>query len=169
MIECGFILAGSKNLTIALNRQLSIPPGEGGKDGGRRQRFQDVLKKVALAPYYTVNRLARCAANCAYGKRFRCLLGATIVARGHALLDNLNLPVEARRTALDQRYVCSKAHLVHVSPGFKVIQRVENEGKTAEPFDSELRVFDICMVGSDVGVRVKLLRDLLRNLRISGY
>lgn len=85
------------------------------------------------------------------------------------LFDDLNLTVEARGATLDQRYICRQAHLIHMSPRIQVIQRVENENETFEPFHVELRIFDVRMMRFDLDVWVelagRLLRDLLRASR----
>jgi hypothetical protein len=112
-----------------------------------------------------VDGLAWCTANGADRKRLWSILGATVIASSHALFNDLNLPVEARRAALDQWYVRREAHLVDVASRIEVVERIEHQVESPKPFDSELAVFDICVICGDLGVGVELLCNFLRNLR----
>jgi len=61
-----------------------------------------------------------------------------------------------------------------VSPGVKIIQRIEDDIETGEPVDVELGVLDVRMVGLQLRAGPELARDLLGHLIIeratlSGY
>jgi hypothetical protein len=101
-----------------------------------------------------MNWLTRCASDCTNGKRFRDLFRIAVVAFCPAFLDYLNLTIEAHCTTLDQRDVGCEAHLVNVTAGVKIVQGIEDEVEGLEPFNVELGVFDIGMVGGegDMGV-----------------
>lgn len=80
------------------------------------------------------------------------------------LLDNLNLAVESCRPTLDQRYVCCKAHPVHMSPRVKVVQRIEDNRECLKPFNIELWIFDVRMIGFDLDVRIESFGGFLCHL-----
>ena len=60
-----------------------------------------------------------------------------ITASMYHLLDNLDLSIEARCSALDQRHVRCQAHLIYMSPCFKVIQSIEDQVECLEPVNIE--------------------------------
>ena len=101
-----------------------------------------------------MNWLTRCASDCTNGKRFRHLFRIAVVAFSPALLDYLDLTIEAHCTALDQRDVGCEAHLVDVAAGVEIVQGIEDEVEGLEPLNVELGVFDVGVVSSegDVGV-----------------
>lgn len=49
-------------------------------------------------------------------------------------------------------------------PRFQVVQRIEYDLELAEPFDAELGIFDVGMMGDDLDRPVELFGDFLRNL-----
>lgn len=51
-----------------------------------------------------------------------------------------------------------------MAPGFEVVQRVENKIETTEPFNIELRIFDVRMVCDDRDIGIELLRGLFSDL-----
>jgi hypothetical protein len=124
-----------------------------------------VREKVAFGPHYAVDWLARCAADRAHRESLRNFFRIAVVALSLALsipvstlhcdcqlrysylLDDLNLPIKSRRSALNQWYICCQAHTVHMASGVKVIQSVKNDIKVREPVDIKPAVFDVCMVG----------------------
>ena len=108
-----------------------------------------------------MNRLARRASNGANGEALGCLFWCTIIACSHALLDNLNLPVETSGTALNQRDVSGQAHLVDMPSGIQVIQSVEDYCELLEPGNVELGVLDICMVSLQLHFGIELVRRVL--------
>jgi hypothetical protein len=123
------------------------------------------------------------ASDGADGERLGRVFGRAVVALGFALwlqlvsgygrefsecvshlLDDLDLPVEARGAALDQRDIGGQTHLVHVPPRIEVIERIEDDVEGLEPRDIELRVLDVVVVGLDLDVGVEPARRLFRNL-----
>lgn len=102
--------------------------------------------------------LARCAPDCAYRERLWCIFGRAIIAGCDALLDYLNLAVEASSSAFDEWYIGRQTHLVHVPPCLHIVQRVEHDIETAEPFHVEMRFFDVCMVGLYLDPWIELCR-----------
>lgn len=132
-------------------------------------------------------RLAWGTSDRAHRKRFRHRFTRTIVTFGFALHRapsqspatsaslysfsylhyNLHLAIEARRPALDERYVGSQAHPVHMPPRIQVVQGVENDVERREPVDIELAVFDIRMVGCETGVRSELAGDFFCYLGVT--
>lgn len=109
-------------------------------------------------------RLTGSATDCAHWKRLWCFLGATVIAGCEALLDDLYLSIETRSTTFDEWHISRQAHLVHVSAGVQVIQRIEDDLEVAEPVDAELRVLNVGKVCSDVDTGVEFLRRFLRDL-----
>ena len=101
-----------------------------------------------------MNWLTRCASDCTNRKRFRDLFWIAVVAFCPAFLDYLDLTIEAHCTTLDQRDVGCKAHLVNVTAGVKIVEGIEDEIEGLEPFNVELGVFDIGVMGGegDVGI-----------------
>src|SRR6185437_13587603 len=93
-----------------------------------------------------MNRLARCAPNGTDRKGLGRFLWCAVVAGSDSLLDNLDLTVEPSRTTLDQRNICSNAHLVDMSASIQVVQRIEYHREALEPIDVELRILDIRMM-----------------------
>jgi hypothetical protein len=55
-----------------------------------------------------------------------------------------------------------------VPPRLQVVQRVEDYPEAAKPFDAELGVFDVGVMGDDLDCPVKLFGDFLGNLVIKG-
>jgi hypothetical protein len=82
------------------------------------------------------------------------------------LLDDLDLAVETRGAALDQRDIRCQAHLVHMPPRIQVVERIEDNVEGLEPRDVELRVLDVVVVGLDLDVGVEPARRLFRNLSL---
>ncbi len=111
-----------------------------------------------------MNRLTWRASDGANGEALWCLLWSTIIACGHALLDNLNLAVETSCTALDQRNISGQTHLVDMSSGIQVIQRIEDHCELLEPGHVELRVLDVGMVSLQLHLGVELVRRILCHL-----
>jgi hypothetical protein len=83
------------------------------------------------------------------------------------LLDDLDLPVEARGAALDQRDTGCQAHLVHMPPRIQIIQRIEDEIESLEPRDIEARVLYIVMIRLNLDIRIEHERRVFRNLSLS--
>lgn len=83
------------------------------------------------------------------------------------LLDDLNLPIEPRSPALNQRDISSQTHLVDMSPRIQVIQRIEHHIEGLEPLDVEGWILDIRMMRLQLDVGVEFARCFLRNLRDS--
>jgi hypothetical protein len=143
---------------------------------------KDFSEEVAFRPNDAVDRLARGASNRADWESLRGLLDVAIVAFGltlftvsdlrtpskrHAyLLDHLDLSQETRRSTLNQRNVCDKAHAVDMPPSIEVVQRIENEGELCKPVHVELRVLDIAMMRFDLDIGVEPRRGLLRDLYV---
>lgn len=124
------------------------------------------LEKIALPPDDAVNGLARSAPDGAHGERLGCFLGCAVVARGNALLDDLNLAIETSSATLNERNIGSQAHLVHMSPSLKVVQSIEGNAKLTKPCDSKLVILDVSMVGDDLDVGVESLRSLFGDLHL---
>ena len=80
------------------------------------------------------------------------------------LNDWLNLPIEPCRSTLNQGYIRSQAHFVDMPSRIKVVKRVEDERKALEPLYVELRIFDVCMVGLELDVRIEFGGTLLCDL-----
>ena len=114
-----------------------------------------------------MDRLAGCAADGADGESLGRLFRRAVVACCHALLDDLDLAVEAGRAAFDQRDVGGQTHLVDVPPGIEVVEGVEDEGKAREPIDAELGVFDVGVVGDDLDRGVEFVGYFFGDLRVS--
>ena len=93
--------------------------------------------------------LTRCASDCTNRKRFWDLFRIAVVAFCPAFLDYLDLTVEAHCTALDQRDVGCEAHLVGMAAGVEIVQGIEDEVEGLEPFNVELGVFDVGVVGGE--------------------
>lgn len=51
-----------------------------------------------------------------------------------------------------------------MTTSLKVIQRIEDNVESGKPVHIELTIFDICMVGFELRVRLKLVCDLLGDL-----
>lgn len=111
-------------------------------------------------------RLTWCAANCANRKGFWRVFWRAIVARCDALLDNLDLAIEARSAALDQGHIGSQTHLVYMPPCVHVVQGIEDNVKASKPLDIEVGLFDVCMVCFDLDFGVESLRGLFSNLLV---
>ena len=94
-------------------------------------------------------RLTGRTSDCADGKRLRDFFRIAVVAFCPALLDNLDLAIEAHRTTLDQGHVGCEAHLVDVAAGIEVVEGIEDEREGLKPFDIELGIFDIGMLGGE--------------------
>lgn len=86
--------------------------------------------------------------------------------RSH-LLDDLDLPVEARGAALDQRDIGGQTHAVDMAARIEVVERVEDDVEALEPCDIELRVLDVVVVCCDLGRRVEFAGGFLCDLRKS--
>jgi len=114
-----------------------------------------LLQQVALSPDDAVYGLAWCAANCAHGERLWCFLGRAIVACCNALPNDLDLTVETCCSALHQGNICRKTHLVDVTSGLQVVQGIKDNIKSPKPFDAELRVLDVRMVGHHLDIAVE--------------
>lgn len=103
-------------------------------------------------------------------KRTSCLFGRCQLSY---LLDDLNLAIKSRSPTLNQGHVGREAHPVHMPPGIKIIQGIENNVERPEPVDIELAIFDICMIRLKFGVGLELMRDLFGYLfsppRMSDY
>jgi hypothetical protein len=142
-----------------------------------------LCEQVRLAPDNAVYGLRGRASDGADGERLGWVFGRAVVALGLALfvplvpgarqslyevvshlLDDLDLPVEARGAALDKRNIGCQTHLVHVPPRIQIVERIEDDVECLEPRDVELRVLDVVVVGLDLDVGVEPARRLFRNL-----
>jgi hypothetical protein len=74
------------------------------------------------------------------------------------------LAVETGSPTLDERHVRCQTHLVDVPPRLQVVQRIEDYPEAAKPFDAELGVFDVGVMGDDLDCPVKLFGDFLGDL-----
>lgn len=63
------------------------------------------------------------------------------------LLDDLNLPIEPCSPTLDKRNIGSQTHPVDMSPRIQIIESIEHNIKSLEPFDVKVQIFDVRMVG----------------------
>lgn len=131
---------------------------------GRQLTRCDILQEIAFAPYDAVYRLAWCTPDSAYWEGFWRIFRGAVVTSGDALLDNLNLSIEARGPALDQRHVSCEAHFVHVTPCIHIVQGVEDDIEAAEPRYIELRFLDVRMMRLDLDFRIEPLCSLLGHL-----
>lgn len=111
-----------------------------------------------------MDSLIGCAANSAHGERLGGLFGSAIVTRRDALLDGLNLTVETGCATLNEWYISSQAHFIHVPSCFQVIEGIENDAEVAEPRNSEFIVLDIGMMRDDLDFGIESLRSLFSNL-----
>jgi hypothetical protein len=55
-----------------------------------------------------------------------------------------------------------------VPPRLQVVQRVEDYPEATKPFDAELGLLDVGVMGDDLDCPVKLFGDFLGNLVIKG-
>ena len=114
-----------------------------------------------------MNGLAWCASNSTDWKAFRSFFGGAVVACRYAFLDNLNLTIESRRATFHQRYIRSQTHLINMPSCVEVVQSVKDHGKPFEPFDIELRIFDIRMMSHQLHIRIEPLRRFFSYLYFS--
>ena len=129
-----------------------------------------------------MDRLAWCTANRAHGKRFWNFFRIAIIALGnslepsasfksHPLLGNgrplkylfnhLNLPAKARRSTLNQWYICGKTHTIDMPPSIKIIERIEDDVEAGKPVHIELIILDIRVMRLDLCSRLEFMRHFL--------
>ena len=115
--------------------------------------------------------LTRRTSDCADRETLWNFFGIAVVAFGFALqsqmphrkaelvdrylLDHLYLTIEACRSAFDEWHICCQAHLVDMPSSLQIIQRIEHNIESLKPINVELRIFDICMVGFKLDMRVE--------------
>lgn len=137
--------------------------------GGYFTRSKNLAQQVALPPHNAVYWLTGCAPDRADREALRSDFRATVVACGDTLLDHLYLPVKACCAALDERNIGGQAHLVDMSSGFEIVQRIEDDSESLEPVDVKLGIFYVGVVGFELDVWVEFLSNFFRYLEIYEY
>lgn len=103
--------------------------------------------------------LARRTSNGADGEGLGRILGTAVIACCDSLLDDLDLPIEARGPTFYQRHVGSQTHLIDMPSRLHIVQRIENNIETAKPVHIELCLLDVRMMCLDLDARIELLRS----------
>lgn len=80
------------------------------------------------------------------------------------LFDNLNLPIEPCSPTLDKRNISSQTHPIDMSPRIQIIEGVEHNVESLEPFDVKVQILDVCMVGLQLNVWIEFPSGFLRDL-----
>jgi hypothetical protein len=118
-------------------------------------------QEIAFAPYNAVYWLTWRAPNCAHWIALRSFFRSAVVASRNTLLNDLNLPIKPCRTTFDQRHICRQTHLIHMPPGFQVVESIEDQSESLEPLHVELGVFDVGVMRLQLHLRVELVRRIL--------
>jgi hypothetical protein len=80
------------------------------------------------------------------------------------LRNDLDLPIEASCSTLDQGHASCKTHPVDMTPSRQVVECIEHDVKLLEPTNVELAVHDVRMIGHQLCAGLKIMRNFLRNL-----
>lgn len=80
------------------------------------------------------------------------------------LLNNLDLSVESRSPAFNQRHIGGQTHAVHMAARIEVVQGIKHDIERREPVDIKAAILDIVMIRLELRARLKLVRDVFRHL-----